>query len=125
MTPRRSASLTRFGKTRRLSQQCPTCIFKSGNLMHLEPGALKDIVDSAIAQGSYVVCHETLPGMAPSGYAPAVCRGFHDRYSTAALQVIARLWGFVDVDPPSATALTHGAEASAPTPAPSGEQSER
>jgi hypothetical protein len=64
------------------------------------------------------------PGMAPPRFAPAICRGFHDRYSTAALQVIARLWGFVDVDPSSATALTHGADASAPTTAPSGEPNE-
>jgi hypothetical protein len=89
--------------------------------MHLEPGALKDIVDSAIAQGSYVVCHETLPGMAPPGFAPAICRGFQDRYSTAGLEVIARLWVFVNVDPPSAPAATHGAEASAPTAVPSDE----
>jgi hypothetical protein len=100
---------------------CQTCIFSSGNPMHLEPGALRDIVDSAIAQGSYVVCHETLPGMAPPGFAPAICRGFQDRYSTVALEIIAWLWGFVDVDPPSAPAATHGAEASAPTAVPSGE----
>jgi len=27
--------------------------------------------------------------------------GFHDRYSTTALQIIGRLWGFVEVDPPA------------------------
>jgi hypothetical protein len=100
-----------LGKTRRLSRQCPTCIFHPGNPMHLEPGALKDLIDSALAQDSYVVCHETLPGMAPPGYAPAVCRGFHDRYTTGSLRVIARLWGFVDVDPPSTAAGTHTVEA--------------
>ncbi|MDW5327164.1 hypothetical protein [Plantactinospora sp. KLBMP9567] len=31
---------------------------------------------------------------------PAICRGFADRYSTQALQVIQRLFGFIEVDPP-------------------------
>lgn len=31
---------------------------------------------------------------------PAICRGFADRYSTQALQVIERTFGFVEIDPP-------------------------
>jgi hypothetical protein len=90
------------GKTRRLSRQCDTCIFRAGNLMYLEPGRLKDLVDEAVDQNKFIVCHETLPGM-PGEAAPAICRGFHDRYTTAALRIIARLWGFVDIEPPSTT----------------------
>lgn len=95
-----SVADTATGRTRRLARQCQTCVFKPGNLMHLEPGRLKDLVAQALAAQSYVVCHETLPGVAPDGVAPAVCRGFADAYSTNALRIIERLWGFVDVDPP-------------------------
>jgi hypothetical protein len=89
------------GKTRRLSRQCDTCIFRPGNPMHLDPGGLKDIVDGSIDAGSYIICHETLPGMAPAEVSPAICRGFHDRYTTSALRIMARLWGFIDVEPPT------------------------
>jgi hypothetical protein len=30
----------------------------------------------------------------------AICRGFADRYRTQSLQLIERLFGFVEVDPP-------------------------
>ena len=88
-------------KSRRLSAMCQTCVFRPGNRMHLHEGRLKDLVAQALAAQSYVVCHSTLPGMAPPGVRPAICRGFADRYRTQALQVIERLFGFVDVDPPA------------------------
>jgi hypothetical protein len=69
--------------------------------MHLDPGRIKHIVDEALTTDRYIVCHETLPAMAPAGVAQAICRGFHDRYSTSTLRLIARLWGFVDVEPPT------------------------
>ena len=87
-------------KSRRLSTMCQTCVFRPGNRMHLHEGRLKDLVAQALATQSYVVCHSTLPGMAPPDVRPAICRGFADRYSTQALQVIERLFGFIDVDPP-------------------------
>lgn len=90
-------------KSRRLSAMCATCIFRRGNAMHLREGRLKDLVTQALTAQSYVVCHSTLPGMAPDGVQPAICRGFADRYSTQALQVIERLFGFIDVDPPEKT----------------------
>ncbi|GAB3852291.1 hypothetical protein ACFPIJ_42220 [Dactylosporangium cerinum] len=89
------------GKTRLLARQCATCIFRPGNQMHLAPGRLKTMVEQAIVDGSYVICHDTLPyGNFPEAQ-PAVCRGFADRYRTWRLQVIACLFGFVDVEPPA------------------------
>ncbi|MFG2043940.1 hypothetical protein [Dactylosporangium sp. NPDC048998] len=88
------------GKTRLLARQCDTCIFRPGNRMHLDPGRLKQMVDEALAEGGFVICHDTLPyGNFPEAQ-PAVCRGFADRYRTWRLQVIARLFGFVEVEPP-------------------------
>ena len=89
-------------ETRLLSRQCATCIFQPGNPMSLTPGRLRYLVDQARTRDSFIICHETLPyADPPPGVRPAVCRGFHDRYDTAALQIIGRLWGFVEVDPPT------------------------
>jgi hypothetical protein len=89
------------GKTRLLAGMCTTCVFRPGNQMHLTPGRLRDLVDETLRARSYIVCHSTLPGMAPDGVRPAVCRGFADRYDTQALQIIRRLFGFIEIDPPA------------------------
>ncbi|MCW6004296.1 hypothetical protein K1W54_06830 [Micromonospora sp. CPCC 205371] len=89
-----------LGKSRLLSRQCATCIFRPGNLMHLQEGRLKDLVAQTRAAESFIVCHSTLPPYPYPDAKPAICRGFADRYTTQALQVIGRLWGFVEVDPP-------------------------
>ncbi len=90
------------GKTRLLSEECATCVFKPGNPMHLAPGRLKQLVTEACDdQHGYIVCHSTLP-YAGSPIAPAICRGFADRYDTALLRLIRLLWGFIEVDPPQA-----------------------
>lgn len=91
-------------KSRRLSEMCSTCVFRPGNKMRLSDGRLRDLVDQARADESYIVCHSTLPGMAPDDVQSAICRGFADRYSTQALQVIERLFGFIDVGPPERAA---------------------
>lgn len=88
-------------RPRLLTAMCGTCVFRPGNLMRLRAGRLADLVRTALARDSFVVCHSTLPGMAPAGYAPAICRGFADRYSTNPLRIIGRLGGFAEVDPPA------------------------
>jgi len=90
-------------KTRLLSRQCATCIFRPGNPMHLDPGRLRDIVEQALNGRGYIICHDTLPHYRHPHAQPAICRGFHDRYTTPALQVIGRLWGFIEVAPPRPT----------------------
>ena len=90
-------------KSRLLSRQCETCIFRLGNNMQLDKGRLRDIVTEATARGSFVVCHDTLPNGPHPDAKPAICRGFFDRYTTAALQLIGRLFGFVEIDPPGTT----------------------
>jgi hypothetical protein len=89
-----------LGKSRLLSRQCDTCIFRPGNKMSLGPGRLRDLVAQAIAKQGFIVCHSTLPHYRYPRAQPAICRGFADRYSTQALQLITRLFGFVEVDPP-------------------------
>jgi hypothetical protein len=93
------------GRTRLLSRQCATCIFRPGNPMHLSAGRLQQLIADARAAEGYIICHDTLPHYRP-GTQPAICRGFHDRYDTQALQVIRRLWGFLDIEPPPADDTT-------------------
>lgn len=64
------------------------------------PVRRRNLVAEARESQGYVICHDTLPYGAYPQAEPAVCRGFHDRYSTASLQIMQRLWGFVEVDPP-------------------------
>lgn len=88
-------------KSRLLSRQCDTCIFRPGNPMYLAQGRLRDIVTTAVAHQSFVICHDTLPYGPKRDTAPAICRGFHDRYTTLRLLLIADLFGFLECDPPT------------------------
>jgi hypothetical protein len=98
-SPRLSVGDPELRKTRLLAGECATCIFKPGNPMHLDPGRLRRMVSEARGDAGYIICHSTLP-YAGSPVPPAVCRGFADRYRTWQLQVMERLWGFVEVEPP-------------------------
>ena len=81
--------------------------------MHLSPGRLRQMVSQARGEAGYIICHSTLP-YAGSPIPPAICRGFADRYSTWQLQVIERLWGFVEVDPPPTSGAPSPIDGTAP-----------
>lgn len=69
---------------------CSTCVFRPGNLMHLNPGRLAGMVREAKADDAgSITCHSTLDGE------HAVCRGFFDRHATAVLQIAERL-GYIE-----------------------------
>jgi hypothetical protein len=61
--------------------------------MQLRPGRVRDMVDSARAEESAIICHKTLDGD------NAVCRGFFDRYPTQPLQIAERLGLITQIDP--------------------------
>lgn len=86
-----------------LTEQCETCIFRPGNLMHLNPGRLADMVADVKATEGYVTCHTTLDLPLRQR---AICRGSFDRIKTRIIQMAERLdfieW--VDPDGPEATA---------------------
>jgi hypothetical protein len=89
-------------KLRILSERCATCILRPpGERIRLSNDRIREFVNDAIGRDSYIVCHSTLPGAAPDGVLPAICRGFADAYSTNALRMGERLLGFVEVDPPT------------------------
>jgi len=91
----------RDGRVHLCADLCSTCVFRPGNLMDLKPGRLRGMVDSAIEDGSAIVCHRTLETYAGRQTGNAVCRGFWDRHqSTVDLLVLAERIGVVtEVDP--------------------------
>ena len=85
----------RDGRLHVCERRCHTCVFRPGNLMHLEPGRLADMVAQAVAEDSAIISHSTLYR---DGVDNAVCRGFYDRHRTQPLRVAQRL-GLIRFDP--------------------------
>lgn len=80
-----------------LTEQCSTCIFRPGNLMHLATGRLADMARDVKADESYVICHQTLERPKRQR---CICKGSWDRYKTQIIQLAERL-GFIEwVDNP-------------------------
>ena len=92
----------RDGRIHVLSRMCSTCVFRPGNLMDLNSGRLKGMVEESLAQDSAITCHQTLPY---GGYAVpggAVCRGFYDAHGhrVTPLQIAERI-GLVSLSVPA------------------------
>jgi len=65
-------------------RQCKTCIFRPGNLMHLDEGRVEEMVEGATRNESCIPCHHHLH----QGEAiEPVCRGFYDRHATKPILV--------------------------------------
>lgn len=74
------------------SSPCSTCIFRPGNLMHLNPGRVKGMVEDVIREDTYTQCHKTLGGKPGEGM---LCHGMTKRHEPA----IVRFFGKTEVDP--------------------------
>lgn len=70
------------GKVYVMADKCNTCIFRPGNLMTLQPGRVKNMVDSCLEKGGSIPCHKTIHGQREQ---QAVCRGFFDSYKDRVL----------------------------------------
>jgi hypothetical protein len=87
--------LTKAG-LRVCTSECATCVYRPGNVMHLQPGRLKGMVADALGNDSFIVCHKTLDGER------AVCRGFYDAHGWATLGCrLGHLLGVIEVTPPT------------------------
>lgn len=87
------------GKVHVVSEMCSTCVFRPGNLMTLQPGRLKGMVEGSIAGGAAITCHKTLYGQAEQ---EATCRGFFDRYADRVLALrLARDSAIIEEVPPN------------------------
>lgn len=79
-----------------MAEQCSTCIFRPGNLMYLQPGRVRGMVEEVVRDDSYTTCHQTLSGEIP----PTLCKGMTDRHPGYLVRVAQRA-GFIHaVQPP-------------------------
>ena len=67
-------------------EQCDTCIFRPGNLMHLTPGVVASMKKNADERGTCIVCHDGMHG--PEA---AVCAGYFANHNSALLQLAERM----------------------------------
>jgi hypothetical protein len=73
-------------------EMCPTCIFRPGNLMFLNPGRVKSMVEECEAKDSYIVCHETLADWDNGRKEDeAMCAGYLRNHSPQLLRIGERL----------------------------------
>ena len=87
----------RDGQVHVLTEKCQTCVFRAGNLMRLQEGRLKDLVDSNLAEDTALVCHATLY---KDGVDNAVCRGYFDAYGTEVTPLrMAQMMDLIAYDP--------------------------
>lgn len=85
--------LTREG-LRVCAEPCSTCIFRPGNLMSLQPGRVRSMIEQSLAADSFITCHKTLDGER------AVCRGFYDLHRTNSLGLrLGAILGVIETNP--------------------------
>jgi len=90
------------GLSRLLSQRCSTCILRPGDKMHLGPEQTTAFVRQALAEGTYVVCHQTLTYGDNPDFGPAICRGFYDAHASRspALRLLRAFSRLTEIEPP-------------------------
>ena len=93
----------RDGRPRVLSDQCSTCIGRPGNLMKLNPGRVKQMVEDAVNSGGGIICHQTLSYGDHPDFGGAMCHWFYASFGhlSNGVRIAERLGGFAVVDPPA------------------------
>jgi len=88
---------TDTGKLAVLAEQCGTCIFRPGNLMHLRPGRVASMVAECYSKQLFIMCHETMESDNTDDEDNAtgpICRGFYDAHGHISQKV--RIFGRLD-----------------------------
>jgi hypothetical protein len=80
------------GKVHVRRTQCPTCVFRPGNLMDLKEGRVKQMIDEAVRNDSCIPCHSHLH---QGQRIEPVCRGFYDRHATLPIR-LAQVMGLIE-----------------------------
>jgi hypothetical protein len=81
------------GKVHVQAAKCSTCIYRPGNLMHLEPGRKDSMEADAIRDEGVIPCHQTIHGKRKQ---ESVCRGFFDVAKHEGLLAVAERLGIVE-----------------------------
>lgn len=71
-------------------QMCNTCIFRPGNLMHLNKGTVERMVKETDRKDDNVICHKS-KGLMDELPVKAWCRGSVDRRPGQAVRIMQRL----------------------------------
>lgn len=75
------------------STRCSTCIFRPGNLMHLEEGRREQMERDAVRDESVIPCHKHIHERQPI---EPVCRGYWDAHATEVVTLrLAQAMGIV------------------------------
>jgi len=86
----------RDGKVHVQEAKCKTCIYRPGNLMHLEEGRKDSMQAEAIADEGVIPCHQTLY---QKPQAESVCRGFFDVAKHEGLLAVAERLDIIEFTP--------------------------
>ena len=76
-----------------MERKCSTCIYRPGNLMHIEPGRKDQMQADAIRDDGVIPCHQTIHGARQQ---ESVCRGFFDVAKHEGLLAVAERLGIVE-----------------------------
>jgi hypothetical protein len=92
-----------MGRPQLLAERCSSCVFRSGNLMHLRPGRLAHLIQQNLDGGAALICHQTLSYGDHPEVGEAVCRGFYDAYGDDVneIRVMERIGGFNVIPAPT------------------------
>ena len=90
------------GLSRLLAGRCSTCILRPGDKMHPGPEQTAAFVRRVLAEGTFVVCHQTLTYGVNPDFGPAICRGFFGAFAgrSPALRLLRAFGRLIEVDPP-------------------------
>lgn len=90
------------GVPRVLSEKCNTCIYRPGNLMYLHKGRREQMERDSNDNGSWIVCHSTLPAAGQPVGTQAICRGFWDvnKFNSLGCRLALLFGGPVEVEGP-------------------------
>ncbi len=86
----------RDGKVHVMERKCATCIYRPGNLMHLEPGRKDTMQADAIRDQGVIPCHQTIHGARKH---ESVCRGFFDVAKHEGLLAVAERLDIIEFTP--------------------------
>jgi hypothetical protein len=89
----RTTNVYADGRVHVMRVKCPTCIYRPGNLMHLEPGRKDSMQADAIRDGGVIPCHHTIHGARRQ---ESVCRGFFDVAKHEGLLAAAERLGIIE-----------------------------
>ena len=89
----------RDGEVHVQERKCSTCIYRPGNLMHLQAGRKDQMEADAIRDEGVIPCHQTIEAYTGEAGDESICRGFFDVAKHEGLLAVAERLGIVKFTP--------------------------